>query len=138
MSATDTFYTDASGNIWVMPSGGGGPVMLAGGSPSVVFLADASTVAVNAALGNDFRLTLTASGHTLASPSGGTDGQEITFHVTQGAGGTFTMSYGAAYEFSTQLPAPVLSTAAGSVDLLRFIYNKAKGAWLFVASIGGF
>lgn len=105
--------------------------------PRVVFLADATTVVVDASLGNDFRLTLEAS-RTIANPSRGADGQKIIFQITQGGDGSNTVTWGDLYEFSTSLPRPALSTHRGETDLLGFIYNKAKGRWLFAAFVNGF
>ena len=98
-------------------------------APAVVGLTDAATIAVDASLGNDFRVTI-AGNRTLGNPANPTDGQKIVVQVTQGAGGPFTLSYGTAYEFSTGLPQPTLSTTAGTTDLLGFVYNAAKGKWL--------
>ena len=106
-------------------------------APAVVALTDAATIAVDASLGNDFRLTL-GGNRTLADPSNPADGQQVIFQVTQGSGGSFTIAWGSGYEFSADLPQPVLSTAAGQTDLLGFIYNAAKGKWLFAAYVNGF
>ena len=107
-------------------------------APAVVALTFAATIAVNAALGNDFRVTLTASTGTLGTPANPVDGQRIVVQVTQGTGGGFTLAYQSGYEFSTSLPSPTLSATAGLTDLLGFIYNAAKGKWLFVAFVSGF
>lgn len=106
-------------------------------NPTVVALTDATTIAVNAALGNDFRVTITAS-RTMGAPSNPTDGQKVIFQITQGTGGSFTITWNAIYEFSTSLPVPVLSTTAGLTDIVSFIYNATKAKWLFVAFVGGF
>jgi hypothetical protein len=107
-------------------------------APTVVPLTDASTIAVNAALGNDCRVTLTASGHTLGNPSNPSDGQRILFQITQPAsGGPYTILYGTAYLFSATLPAPTLSVTASLTDLLGFIYNATIGKWLFVSFVSG-
>lgn len=105
--------------------------------PAVVTLTDAATVAVDASKGNDFRLTI-AGNRTLANPTSPVDGQKITLQVTQGSGAPFTLAYGTAYEFSSSLPQPTLSGAAGRTDLLGFIYNAAKGTWLLAAFVNGF
>jgi hypothetical protein len=103
----------------------------------VVALTDASSIAVNAALGNDFRVTL-GGNRTLSNPANPADGQKIIFQVTQPAsGGPWTLSYGTSYLFSATLPAPVLSIGAGYTDLLGFVYNATLGKWLFVAFVGG-
>ena len=60
-------------------------------APAVVVLADAATIAVDASLGNDFRVTI-AGNRTMGNPANPADGQKITFQVTQGTGGPFTLS----------------------------------------------
>jgi len=106
-------------------------------APAVVVLADAATIAVDASLGNDFRVTI-AGNRTVGTPANPADGQKITFQVTQGAGAPFSLSWSSGYEFSAGLPQPTLSTAAGQTDLLGFIYNANKGKWLLVAFVSGF
>ena len=106
-------------------------------APAVVGLTDAATIAVDASLGNDFRVTI-AGNRTIGNPTNPSDGQQIIFQVTQGSGGSFTLTWGSGYEFSTGLPQPTLSTAAGQTDLLGFVYNAAKGTWLLAAFVNGF
>jgi hypothetical protein len=106
-------------------------------APAVVILTDAPTIAVDASQGNDFRATLGAS-RTMGTPSSPTDGQQIIFQITQGSGGSATLTWGTGYNFSAELPQPALSTAAGQTDLLGFIYNSAKSSWLLAAFVNGF
>ena len=106
-------------------------------APAVVNLTDAATIAVDASLGNDFRVTI-AGNRTMGNPANPADGQQIIFQVTQGSGGSFTLSWGNSYEFSSDLPQPGLSGTAGQTDLLGFIYNTAKGTWLLAAFVNGF
>ncbi len=106
-------------------------------APAVVGLTDAATIAVNASLGNDFRVTI-AGNRTMGNPTNPTGGQQIIFQVTQGSGGSFTLTWGSSYEFSPGLPQPTLSTTAGQTDLLGFVYNAAKGTWLLAAFVNGF
>ena len=106
-------------------------------APAVVTLTDGATISLDASLGNDFRVTI-AGNRTLANPANPTDGEKIVIHVTQGGAGGFTLSYGTAYEFSTGLPGPTLSTTAGDTDLLAFVYNAAKTKWLLAAYVIGF
>jgi hypothetical protein len=106
--------------------------------PVVVTLNDGATVPVNAALGNDFRWSPGASGHTLSNPTNPADGQKIIVQVTQPAsGGPYTIQYDTNYLFTTGLPAPTLSVTNSQVDILGFIYNAALGKWVFVAFLGG-
>jgi hypothetical protein len=106
-------------------------------APAVVNLTDATTVAVDASLGNDFRVTI-AGNRTMGTPANPSNGQQIIFQVTQGSGGSFTLNWASGYEFSAAMPQPTLSTTAGQTDLLGFIYNAAKGTWLFTAFVNGF
>jgi hypothetical protein len=106
-------------------------------APAVVVLTHAATIAVNASLGNDFRVTI-AGNRTIAKPSNPVNGQQIIFQITQGPGGPFTITWGTGYEFSTGQPQPTLSTGAGQTDLLGFIYNAAHGQWLLAAFVNGF
>ena len=106
-------------------------------APAVVKLTDATTITVDASLGNDFRVTL-ATNRTMGNPANPTDGQQVIFQITQGTAGSAAINWGSGYEFSNGLPQPPLSTAAGQTDLLGFIYNAAKGTWLLAAFVNGF
>ena len=106
-------------------------------APTVVQLTDAPTIAVDASLGNDYRVTLGAS-RTMGNPSNPSDGQQIVFQITQGSSGGSTITWGSGYEFSAGLPQPTLSTAAGQTDVLGFVYNAAIGNWLLTLFVKGF
>ena len=106
-------------------------------APAVVNLTDAATIAVNASLGNDFRVTI-AGNRTMGNPANPSEGQQIIFQVTQASGGSFTLTWGSSYEFSTGLPQPALSGTAGQTDLLGFVYHAANGTWLLAAFVNGF
>jgi len=106
-------------------------------APAVVTLTDAATISVDASQGNDFRVTLGAD-RTMGNPANPANGQQVIFHITQGSGGSATITWGTAYEFSTALPQPTLSTAAGKTDLLGFIYDAGRQTWLLAAFVNGF
>ena len=106
-------------------------------APAVVDLTETATIAVDASLGNDYRVTLNGN-RTMGTPSNPTDGQKIVFQVTQGSGGSFMITWGSGYGFSSGLAQPTLSTAAGQTDLLEFVYNASIGQWLLAASVTGF
>jgi hypothetical protein len=97
-------------------------------APAVVALTDAATIAVNAALGNVFRVTL-GGNRTLGAPTNPVDGQEVNFEITQDGTGSRTLAYASAYEFSTTIASPTLSTAAGDVDMLSFRYSAVNSKW---------
>ena len=106
-------------------------------APAVVILTDAPTIAVNASLGNDFRVTINGN-RTMGNPSNPVNGEQILLQISQGAGGPFKITWGSAYDFSGALPQPTLSAAAGQTDLLGFIYNATRGSWLLAAYVDGF
>jgi hypothetical protein len=106
-------------------------------APTVANLTDAETIAVDASAGNDYRVTI-AGNRTMGTPANPVNGQQIIFQVTQGSGGPFTLTWASGYEFSSDLPQPSLSTAAGQTDLLGFVYNGAKEVWLLAAFLNGF
>lgn len=106
-------------------------------SPAVNSLTFGSSIAINAALGNVFSLTLTASTGTLANPTNPLDGQVIRIRVTQGTGGNFTLAYGSAYDFGAA-GSPTLSTTASKVDELSFGYNASLSKWCYFGSGLGF
>jgi len=104
-------------------------------APAVVLLVDAPTITVNAALGNDFRVMIFGD-RTVANPTGGVDGQRITFQVTQGAGAPFGLTWSSAYKFGVA-GLPALSKVAGFTDVIGFIYNQSLGRWLCVGAALG-
>lgn len=107
-------------------------------APSVAPLNQSGgNVSVNAAAGNDFRLTLTASGWTISNPSSPADGQSIVFHLAQDGTGSRTVNWGSAYNFGAA-GAPTLTTTGGKTDVVGFRYNAALGKWLCVGSALGF
>jgi hypothetical protein len=109
-------------------------------NPNVSYtLIDAPTILVDGSQGNRlYTVTLTAS-RLLGNPTGTVgDGERLIFRVTQGAGGSKLLTYDTLYRFSTDLPSPILSTAAGKTDYLGFIYNAANSKWDFLALTRGF
>lgn len=118
---------------------GAGGVPSAKLAPKVTVLTDAATIAVDASLGNDFRVTL-GGNRTMGAPSNPADGQAVTFEVVQDATGSRTLAWASGaggYSFGSG-SAPTLSTAAGKTDLAAFRYSASKGAWLYLGSSGGF
>jgi hypothetical protein len=102
-------------------------------------LTDAATIAVNAALGNDFRVTIAAS-RTMGVPSNPADGQRIDFMITQGGSGSFTITWSSSaggYSFGAG-SAPTLTATAGKTDIVGFAYNATIGKWLYLGSSLGF
>jgi hypothetical protein len=131
----------ATSNTWTgTQTFGGNPAIVLMGdlAPAVVTLSQSGgAVPVNAALGNDFRLTLTASGWTIANPANPTDGQIIQFSFAQDSTGSRAISWGSSYDFGI-MGSPALSTAASKVDLIGFKYHAGLSKWLCLGAGLGF
>lgn len=110
-------------------------------SPLPVALTDATTIAVDASLGNHFRVTLGAS-RTMGVPSNPTDGQKILFEITQpGSGGPYTITWASStggYVWGTDVIVPTLSTAASKADYIGFVYNTTANVWRGLAVSRGY
>jgi len=112
-------------------SGGavGGSVAVTGALSTVPsVLTDASTIAVNAALSDVFRVTL-GGNRTLGSPANPVDGQSIVFEVIQDATGSRTLAYGGAYSFPSSIGTPVLSSTPAYHDFIAFRYDSGTTTW---------
>lgn len=129
---TETTRAEAAEALLVPKSGA---TMTGELSPAVVALTFASSITVNAALGNVFAVTLTASTGTLANPSNPVDGQPIRVRVIQDGTGSRTLAYGTAWDFGAA-GAPTLSPAANAIDYLVGEYNAVKSKWCVSAALG--
>ena len=94
-------------------------------------LTDGGSIALDASRADRFSVTL-GGNRTLANPTSPYgDGQEILVRVIQDGTGSRTLAYGTNYRFFGGA-LPVLSTTAGDVDYLKFVYNKDDGKWDYV------
>ena len=81
-------------------------------------LTDATSIAVNFALGNNFVVTL-GGNRTLAAPTNAVAGQSGQIHIIQDSTGSRTLAYNSVYQFVSGAT-PTLSTGASDVDILLF------------------
>lgn len=105
----------------------------------VVTLTDAATVALNAALGDIFRL-VAAGNRTIDVPTNPVDGQKLVIqHKASGADRTLTLTTGSAgaFRFGTDITT-LTATTSGKTDYIGCIYNGADSRWDVVAVIKGF
>jgi hypothetical protein len=99
---------------------------------ALVPLTDGATIAVDWDSGVNFSVTLEGN-RVLGNPTNGQPGTWRTFIVTQDGTGSRTLSYGDQYKFEGGNE-PVLTTAAGSVDVLSMLCISATN--FFVWSSG--
>jgi len=88
-----------------------------------VALTDASSVAIDLSLGNNFSLTL-AGNRTLAAPTNVTAGQSGVIVVTQDGTGSRTLAFNSIYKFAGGT-APTLTTTASAVDILAYYVESS-------------
>ena len=112
-----------------------------------VSLSDGTSVSLDASQSNAFLLTLTAAAiniRVLQTPTNPQSGQVIQVILRQGSGGSETIQWGDGNNGGTfsfgclstavvpcSATAPTLSTTAGAVDILTFIYTGSN--WLNIS-----
>ena len=86
-------------------------------------LTDASSIATDLALSNNYSVTL-AGNRTLANPTNTVAGQSGSIFITQDGTGSRTLAYGTNFKFVAGT-APTLSTAASSIDRIDYVVASA-------------
>jgi hypothetical protein len=100
-------------------------------------LVDAATIAVDASLGNDFTVTLTAD-RTLGNPTNPVNGQKIMFVIRQDGTGSHTLALDTAYRLGADITSVTLSTGANKTDYLGVRYNGTDSKWDVIAFVKGY
>ena len=90
--------------------------------PDPVALSDAATIAVDASLGNHFRVTL-GGNRTLGNPTNATDGQKLLFEIIQDGTGSRTLALDTKYAFGTDITSFTATTTLNKRDFLGVVYN---------------
>jgi hypothetical protein len=88
-----------------------------------VALTDASSVAIDLSLANNFTLTL-AGNRTLAAPTNVTAGQSGVIVVSQDGTGSRTLAFNSIFKFAGGT-APTLTTTASAVDILAYYVESS-------------
>lgn len=94
-------------------------------NPTVQSLTDGATITWNVANGGNAQVTIGATGRTL-SITNPIAGHTYTIEITQGTGGSKTITTWPTGTTWVSGTPPTLSTAAGSVDLVVFYYNGSS------------
>ena len=105
-------------------------------SPDTIAIS-AGNADTDASLGNYFKITANAN-FTLTNPSSPTDGQRITWQITQDGTGSRLITLGSAFALGTDVTAVTLSTTAGKCDFLGAIYDSAAVKWRVVSFVKGY
>lgn len=62
----------------------------------------------------------------------------IRYWITQGGTGSYTITWGSAFRFPTDLPAPTLTTTVDFMDMVEFQYNASYESWDCIRIVKGF
>ena len=89
----------------------------------ITALTDASSIATNLALSNNFAITL-GGNRTLANPTNTVAGQSGSIFITQDGTGSRTLAFGTNFKFVAGT-APTLSTGASSIDRIDYVVASA-------------
>ncbi len=89
----------------------------------ITTLTDATSIAVDFLIGNNFMVTLTDN-RTLAAPSNATAGQTGLIYIAQDGTGNRTLGYNTVYKFVSG-SVPVLTTTANAMDMLVYSARSA-------------
>lgn len=105
---------------------------------AVVTLTDGATPALDASLGNVFRL-VAAGDRTIAVPTNATTGQKIIIqHLASGGARTLALNAGAGgFRFGSDITA-LTQTVSGKTDYIGCIYSGADSKWDVVAYVKGY
>lgn len=105
----------------------------AGQAGAFVELTDASTIAVNMALANNFNIVL-GGNRTLGVPTNISPGQSGVLNIYQDSTGSRLLTYSWMYQFANGV-SPVLSTGKFAVDQLTYMVNYYEANGLNSISI---
>lgn len=102
-----------------------------------VTLTDAATIATDASLGDEFRVTL-ADNRTLGNPTNPVDAKRCIWRFKQDATGNRTISLDTKFRLGADITSITLSTAANKVDYMLAEYNSTDDKWDVLAFNKGF
>lgn len=94
-----------------------------------------ANVAVNAALSNTFKLTLTGTTAQLDNPTNLVDGQTIIFRILQDGTGGRALTFGTAYEWGLEGVPDLTTSALSELDIISAVSDGTK---LYCTVLRGF
>jgi hypothetical protein len=100
-------------------------------------LTDAATVATDASLNNNFRVTL-GGNQTLGNPTNALDGQVLSWEIIQDGTGSRTLALDTKFALGTDITAVTLTTTASKRDFLTAIYNSVADKFYVRGFVKGY
>lgn len=117
--------TASNGNITLTPNGTGIiSTAKALVQPNNSLTDNGSTIATNASLGNNFRVTALTASVTLSNPTNLTDGQIITWEVIQNASAAKTLAFDTSFAFGAEITGCTISATLSSHNFVTGIWNS--------------
>lgn len=98
----------------------------------IITLTDQAILAIDAALGDVFRVTA-AGNRTIGAPGNATDGQRIRIEVTASGGSRTVTPVAGAGGYVLATGQSTTALAAGSTDTYEFVYSAAASRWRCVS-----
>lgn len=107
-------------------------------NPNTSLSDNGTTIATNAALANNFRITALTANVTLSNPTNPVDGQVITWEVLQNASAAKTLAFGAAFGFGAEITGCTISATLSSHNFVTAIYNSTTAKWYVRGCLTGY
>jgi hypothetical protein len=97
-----------------------------------------ATIATDASLGNNFRVTALTASVTLSNPTNPTNGQVVTWEVIQNAAAAKTLAFGTTFAFGAELTGCTISATLSSHDFITAVYNSTTSKWYVRGCLTGY
>lgn len=101
----------------------------------VTTLTDATTIAVDAALNNAFKVTITAN-RILGNPTNAVEGMSWTVRLIQDGVGSHSLTFGANYDFGDDNSAPVTGSDGAAKERIFSFYAVSATKIIAVDAVG--
>lgn len=106
--------------------------------PNVPLTDNGTTIATNAALGNQFRVAALTANVTLSNPTNPSDGQNISWEVIQHASAAKTLAFGNQFAFGAEITACTISSSTSTRNFITALYNSTTTKWYIRGCITGY
>ena len=104
---------------------------------SAIQLTDEADISTDASLGVNYYVTLEGN-RNMAAPTNPQDWKLIRYYIVQDVVGTRTITWDAAFRFSTDIPSPTLTVTGYFSDYIEFVYNPTYSTWDCIRVVKGF
>lgn len=107
-------------------------------TPSNSLTDNGSTIATDASLGNNFRVTALTANVTLSNPTNSVDGQRVVWEVIQHASAAKTLAFDTNFKFGAEITACTISSTTSTHNFITAVYNSTTTKWYVVGCLTGY